>query len=172
MEATATALPTLPRLDTATLDGTRFDRTLERIPVLGWTWADLRWKSRASSIIREIHTLLANRSIETVALFGDDPSLRDTAATLATIAAREIGWPNDRFLPDDPLATVLWAHEDGLDDMAAIQSIETTIGIELPLEWVESQWSGPWGDFVNAIHRKRFPLGFGSTAFPPDAEKP
>lgn len=165
-------LPPLPRLDTAILEGTRFDRTLEQIPVVGWIWADLRWKSRANPIVREIHALLANRSTVTVSIFGDDPSLRETAATMANIAAQEIGWPNDRFLPDDPLATVLWAHEDGLDDMAAIQSIEEEFGIVLPMDWIESEWSGTWGDFVNAIHRKRFPLGFDSADFPPDSEKP
>ncbi len=148
-------LPPLPRLEMATLEGTRFDRTLERIPVVGWIWVDLRWKSRANPIVREIHTLLANRSIETVSFCDDDPSLRETAAAMAQIASDEIGWPNDRFLPHDPLATVLWAHEDGLDDTAALLAMEARFDIELPFPWVESRWAGTWGDFVKDVHRKR-----------------
>jgi len=164
-------LQPLPRLDTEMLEGTRFDRLLERIPIVGWIWADVRWRLRAFPLIREVHTRLAIRPTETLSLFGEAPSLQHTAATLATIAAQVIGWPSDRFLPDDPLATILWAHEDGLDDTSAILAMENEFGVELPMAWLETMWTGSWGDFVNAIHRKRFPCGFGSADFAPDSDK-
>jgi len=65
--------------------------------------------------------------------------------------ATEIGWPNDRFLPSDPAATLLWAHEDGLDDTAAIMAIEAEWGIRIGDEEVVEWLAGDWQAFVARV---------------------
>ena len=148
-------LQPLPRIEQAELAGTRLDALLGRIPGIGWIWADLRWQQRAAPWVRRINAHLTCRPPETTAAVFDEPLLLDTASIVENIAREEIGWHTGRFIPEDPLATVLWAHVDGLDDIGAILAVEERFGIQLPEAWIEAHWAGRWGDFVNAVHQKR-----------------
>lgn len=48
----------------------------------------------------------------------------DIAAAVSRIIHENMGWPTDRYIPDDTMGILLWAHRDGLDDVGCIQDLE------------------------------------------------
>ena len=58
------------------------------------------------------------------------PDQRSDAARMMTLLEEELGWKPPTFIPTDPCLVAFWAHEDGLDDVAAIRRIEHEWGIE------------------------------------------
>lgn len=133
-----------------------------RIPILGWWLADLRWKRAAAPFRHMVHDHLIRRDSAPGQGFSDVETAR-IAARCAALVASEIGWPNDRFLPDDPAPTVFWAHEDGLDDTAAIMAIEAEWGIRIGDEEVVEWLSGDWQSFVGHVAVRIRPKEPGKT---------
>ncbi|MFM7320983.1 MAG: hypothetical protein ACKO5K_05595, partial [Armatimonadota bacterium] len=108
---------------------------------------DLQWKRAAAPFRDLVRALLVRRTTPQGHGFADLETAR-IAARCAAIVAAEMGWPNDRFVPEDPAATLFWAHEDGLDATAAVMAIEAEWGIHIDdtefLAWIR----GDWGRFV------------------------
>lgn len=146
----------LPKLPIARLEGNGFDRALHKIPVAGWIWAHLRWQRRARETVRQVHRILRERSSAHNAPCGKHAHSDETATALARMIADEIGWPSDRFHPNDPLQTILWAHRDGLDDTAAIDAIESRFDITIETSTLnELHEHGTWRDFVETVDQLR-----------------
>lgn len=59
------------------------------------------------------------------------------ARTIAQIAMAEMGWPNDRFIPDDPFEIVIWDAGDGLATGSALSKIERVLRLA---QKPESEW--------------------------------
>jgi len=120
----------LPTLHLKETEPSKFERFFERIPIFGtavaWAFQDRRFRP----IERAYTELLRARDHDdTIAQWPED--LRADAIHLMTILEQELGWKPAHFVPDDPCLVAFWAHQDGLDDVCAIQSIETAWGIDL-----------------------------------------
>ncbi len=53
---------------------------------------------------------------------------------MMTLLEEELGWKPPAFILGDPCLVAFWAHEDGLDDVAAIRRIEHEWGIDFSYE--------------------------------------
>ena len=124
------------------------------IPIIGWIFGAALGRERFAPVVQRYEGTLKQR----------DPMLvrdtwkveeREIVDRLAIIVSEEIGWKYPRFMPTDPLSVVFWAHQDGLDDAAAVQRIEQEFGITMSLEESCSLSRGTMIDLVAAIRAKR-----------------
>jgi len=100
-----------------------------KIPLLGWTIAHAIQEHRFHPIENAYKEILASRGRnETLAEWPADQ--RSDAARMMTVLEEELGWKPPAFIPADPCLVAFWAHQDGLDDVAAIRRIEHEWGIE------------------------------------------
>jgi len=145
------------------LDGSAIDRVPDAsgvekagklVPVLGWIVSNALW-SRRHRPTREMYLAqLESRPEVTLAAWGDDLERVDIAARVCQIAGRNIGWPMPKFVPWDPMRVVLWAFDDGLDDVQAILDIEDDFGIEISDEELTQTLGNSLGEFVDEIRKR------------------
>lgn len=127
------------------------ERVLMWIPFLGWTLSHAMERERFKPMIREIEDQLLARS-DTSDFWACRNDSVEITKTICRIIAKELGWPNDYFLPEDPMQILLWAHRDGLDGVFAIQEIEKALGVSIPTEMAERFFiGGTLGDFVESL---------------------
>ena len=127
------------------------ERVLMWIPIVGWTISHAMENARFKPIIREIEDQLLARP-DTSDFWTSRNGSSEFTRLIRAILAKELDWPNDHFLPEDPMKILLWAHRDGLDGVFAIQAIEKEIGIRIPVEKFESFSSGgTLGEFVDCL---------------------
>jgi len=127
------------------------ERILMRIPILGWAFGSALEQDRFRPMVREIERQLLARP-DTTSFWGAPSPRQQAGQRLRPIFADEFGWPNDHFLPEDPFGIVFWAHQDGLDDVSAIQKIEKTFNVSLPIPALEGLWRhGTLGDFIELL---------------------
>ena len=121
------------------------------IPILGWIIASTMWGERTRHIVRKIESQLKARFEPDSALWGNSSAKIALARFVCKIAAEEMGWPNDYFIPDDPAGVVFWAHEDGLDVESAVMEIEEHLGIQLEDTEVEAWFHQTLGDVIEFL---------------------
>jgi len=90
------------------------ERMWSRIPLLGWFISGRLYVKRVSPVVQEIKTQLEARPIFPSTEWGSNPRRLEMARGIRRIIRDQMGWPNDHFIPDDPMDIVCWAHEDGL----------------------------------------------------------
>jgi len=73
---------------------------------------------------------------------------------IALIAGEEIGWSHPRFLPDDPLEIVFWAHQDGLDANFATKRLEQKFRVKFSEEEFRFLKHARMSDLVDTIRKK------------------
>ena len=100
-----------------------------KIPLLGWAIAHAMQHQRFHPIENAYKQTLTSRGRDE-ALAEWSPDQRSDAARMMTLLEEEFGWKPPAFIPTDPCLVAFWAHEDGLDDVAAIRRIEHEWGIE------------------------------------------
>jgi len=121
------------------------------LPIIGWTFAAMLEQARFQPIVRSIEQQLCERP-DTSQLWGADPDRQRISSAIRKIAQEECGWPNDRFIPADPLDIVLWGHKDGLDNVSAVMRIEKEFGFSLPDSDSERpRWGGTLGELVDRL---------------------
>jgi hypothetical protein len=93
-----------------------------RIRVVGWAIAHLMKQSRTRPAMERVRGQLLDRSAPTD-LWGEDLGRREFAYFVSRTIAREAEWPNDYFIPDDPLDTLCFASLVHRADAAVALSI-------------------------------------------------
>jgi hypothetical protein len=124
------------------------------LPIIGWTFAARLEQARFRPMVHSIEQQLRDRP-DTSPLWGADPGRQRVASAVRKIAQEECGWPNDRFIPADPLDIVLWGHKDGLDSVSAEMRIEKDFGFRFPDSGSERpRRGGTLGELVNRLLAK------------------
>lgn len=130
---------------------TRAEKALSWIPILGWTLASALEQRRFRPIVQDIERQLLDRP-DTSGLWGPDPRRQKASAALRRLIMEELGWPNDRFIPEDPPGVVFWAHRDGLDGVTALTRLEREFGVQFPdEEWERLCRHGTLGELVDSL---------------------
>lgn len=124
-----------------------------KMPVLGWAIAHAFQKQRFRPIEDAYKKLLMSRDRDE-SLAQWPPEQRSDAAVLMAVLEEELGWTPPRFVPTDPCLVAFWAHEDGLDDLAALKRIEHEWGIELSNEEIASIQDYNLQDFISLLRTK------------------
>lgn len=123
---------------------------LMKIPLLGWSIAHALEINRFRPIIEYYENILSARDPnQVVASWSEEEYF--IAQPLMKILEEELGWKNALFIPTDPCVVAIWAHQDGLDDVAAFQSIEHTWGIQFTDEDLHKIAEFNLRDFVALI---------------------
>jgi len=103
--------------------------------------------------VREIEAQLKGRP-DTSRAWADNPERQETAERICQLIRDDFNWPNDHFIPDDPLFIVWWAHTDGLDGSIAKLDVEKAFRVKLFDEDLVRLWhDGTLGDFVDFVLR-------------------
>ena len=134
-------------------EASKLERTFGKIPILGWAIAAFMEQTRFQPIQDEYTRVLASRRQEDVLTLWEDES-RPIAERLIVILGEEFGWKPPYFMPNDPFSVAFWAHEDGLDDISAIERVEAEWGIELTEDDIEDSFRGDLHRFVRLIKKK------------------
>lgn len=130
---------------------TTAERLWKYIPILGWIIGSVMWSKRTRPIVKKIEGQLKARPEPDDALWGGNAAKINLARSVCKIAAEEMGWPNDYFIPDDPAGVVFWAHEDGLDVESAVLEIEQCMEIKLEVAEVEAWFYQTLGEVVEFL---------------------
>lgn len=101
----------------------RSETVFSKIPFLGWAIAHTLQDQRFQPIEKAYKRLLNSRNGDE-ALAQWPPDQRADAARLMIILEEELGWKPAHFIPTDPCLVAFWAHEDGLDSVAATARIQ------------------------------------------------
>ena len=104
---------------------------------------------------RDIRAQLRARDRRCADLWGPDPERRRVSDVVCHIIAYCMGWPNDCFIPEDPVEILLW--EDSIVGLMrpeqALLMVEEQLGITFE-EGEEVTWSGTLGEMVDSIVRR------------------
>jgi acyl carrier protein len=137
-----------------TTQPSKTEKCLMWLPIIGWTFAAMLEQARFQPMVRSIEQQLRDRP-DTSQLWGAEPDRQRVSSTMRKIAQEECGWPNDRFIPADPLDIVLWGHKDGLDSVSAVMRIEKEFSFRFPDPGAErSRREGTLGELVDRLLAK------------------
>lgn len=129
------------------------ERLWRHVPGFGWMVADKFWASRVRPIIRKVEGQLKQRSEPDPTLWGDSVRRRDFALWLCKEMQENADWPNDHFIPDDPVYIAMWAPEDGPEYV--VRQIESKLGITITEEEVIAWFGGQTvGELVDSLLAK------------------
>lgn len=70
---------------------------------------------------------------------------------ICVAAQSQIGWPNDRLTPSDPIRIALWSFHDGLDAQEAILEIEEQLNVKIPWNELVKIWNKDLDSLVDLI---------------------
>jgi len=134
---------------------TRAERIWALIPLLGWAIAGSLWDKRTRPIVVSIETQLKDREGPESSVWGEETTRREVALIVCRVVWKELGWPNDHFIPEDPAAVVFWAHKDGLDVESAVMQLEDELGIRIGEAEVENWFHLSLDDVVQFLWARR-----------------
>src|SRR5438093_13788719 len=91
----------------------KIDNILEFIPIIGPMLAPInrQW----APTVEEIKEQLLGREIPTASTWGVDPLRVSIGNRIGRLIQEEYEWPNDHFIPDDPLDVVFLMPWDDLE---------------------------------------------------------
>ena len=134
-----------------TTQPSKAERILLRIPFLGWPFAAALEQARFRPMVHSIERQLRERP-ETSGEWPPNPRQQEICSALRRLIKEEFGWPNDHFIPTDPFGIAFWAHQDGLDDVSAVQRMEQEFGLRVPATKWEHLWSnGTLGELLELL---------------------
>jgi hypothetical protein len=114
-------------------------------------------QSRFRPLVQDIERQLLERT-DTSGLWGPGPRRQKASASLCTLIMEELGWPNDRFMPEDPSGVAFWAHRDGLDGVTALMRLEREFEVHFPdEEWERLCRHGTLGELVDRLIERASP---------------
>lgn len=80
------------------------------------------------------------------------------ALRVARVIAREVDWPNDYFVPDDPVALLIVDRGDALDSTFVVMEIERELSLpELPEAFWVPAFEGTFGELIADLGRALAP---------------
>jgi len=101
----------------APLKPSNAERRLKWVPVIGWIVGSVLEQRRLIHVRRAIFAQLESRQPTAGSRWGRNEVL---AAEVCSAIQRAMSWPNQRFIPEDPMSVLLSAGLDGCDADDAI----------------------------------------------------
>jgi hypothetical protein len=112
------------------------ERVCRNVAVVGWAVAHLMERARLRPAVERVNRALEARPPVTREVWGQDPARGELAFFLCRTIASEVGWANERFLPDDPMAILCHAAGGRRDAGVAM-----TIGDRLCRRLAPEEWA-------------------------------
>jgi hypothetical protein len=86
------------------------------------------------------------------------------ATTISGVVKRNLGWPNDYFIPGDPFVILVWDRNGDLATTEALAQIETRLRLRrrTPSEW-ESLFGKDFGEVVGILAQEVSAVSGGGT---------
>jgi len=81
--------------------------------------------------IKPINEQIEQRELILAEVWARHGGRLEEIARICGIVGDTMGWHGNQFLPDDPLAIVLWNHEYSRDAVTALNKIEEEFGLEI-----------------------------------------
>jgi hypothetical protein len=116
------------------LPATPLEQKCGSIPVIGRFIAYQFERRRMRRVARRFHAQVRLRPPVDPATWGDDPARRKFAAFLAEAIRDAGGWPNDHFLPSDPMSILCWEHDYGMEILLVYFAVEEEVGKAMAIE--------------------------------------
>jgi len=127
------------------------ERFMRFIPILGWAIADAMWGRRTRHIVLKIERQLEEREKPPESIWGPDPERIALAKTVCNVITEELSWPNDYFIPEDPVNILLWSHVEGLDDVEAVMQLEEKLGVKITEEQAAEWSNGTLSQMIDSL---------------------
>lgn len=118
---------------------------------LGAEWADVGLQERTW---KQVSSALTARDASCVDAWNAFPEHAAIARTCREILSAEMGWPSDRFVPEDPVDVLLWEHGHHLVDYeseSAVQAMELALGLTLSDDFWERSLQLTFGELVDRL---------------------
>jgi hypothetical protein len=117
---------------------------------LGWAVSNTMWDRRNRPLYESYGKTLEFRPMIDSVVWGDE--IRQEIARIVCESSRiNIGWPNDRFIPGDPIRIAFWSFHDGLDATEALKQLEEHFTIKFMDDAFAHHWNRTVGDLVELI---------------------
>jgi len=107
----------------------RLERTGWFIPVLGWIASAVLQMRRRTPKAQHVDGQIRARRLPTWDAWGDDPDRRAAAVVVCQEIQKEFGWPNDHYLPDDPLRLLTWTAAPDVELLFALGEVGRRLGV-------------------------------------------
>jgi hypothetical protein len=112
-----------------------FEQKCESIPVVGRLIARQMERHRMRRVVRHFHAQVQRRPPIDPEMSGDDLARRQFAAFLADAIRDASSWPNDHFVPADPISILCCVHDpSGMEFILLHFAVEKWIGTQIPHE--------------------------------------
>jgi len=98
------------------------------VPVLGWVVASVLEARRLGPCERRVREALAARPPIPSTVWDGEARAR-VAQDAGRGCAEAVGWPNDHFIPEDPMECVLCWRTGDLCEVEALMKLEQTFGM-------------------------------------------
>lgn len=100
-------------------------------------------------IFEQVSKQLLDRERPAPEIWGEESARIQTALRICRRIQEQYEWPNDRFLPGDPVDIVMLMPWDDLDIVEFVMQLEEDFGIDLPDEEAE-KWK-ILGDILDSV---------------------
>lgn len=128
------------------------ERCCRRVPFIGWTIANELEKRRLSLGLESLAQQLTSRPMPE----SHTNSHNDVSARVAAFIARTVkdycGWPNDRFIPDDPYSLMMFGDEGaGIEVINAIEEYLDLPQGAISNEQIEAFYQMTFGQVIEYV---------------------
>jgi hypothetical protein len=144
------------------------ERVCRFIPLVGWTVAGTLERGRRRPKWEHIAGQIAVRTKRADRAWGDNPFRRAIAGAVSKVIRETFGWPNAHYLPDDPIALLMWTTGDGVSPISCAFSIEKRLVVTLgdvTVEW-HKMTLGQLVDHILSLPQKCSKCGYDLRASP------
>lgn len=122
-----------------------------RIPVIGAMIVTRTWWAHAKPIVQRVEQQLLQRAKPPPEVWGDDPARVELGAFISRVAQECMLWPNDHFVPDDPVYVVFWSYSDFLAIEDVVHEIEGRVQRKLQDHEVDAWFDATLGEVVDLL---------------------
>jgi hypothetical protein len=131
-------------------EATKPEWVWRRVPIVGWMISTILWELRNRPLFDDYCSVLNDRQKIDLGIWGSE-RCQEIASSLCRAAKSEIGWPNDHFIPSDPIRIALWSFHDGLDAEEAIMRVGDDLQLDIKWKELIPIWNSELSHLVDYI---------------------